>query len=332
MEYRQLGKSEIQVPEITFGAWAIGGWMWGGTDRKGALEAIYTAIDEGITAIDTAPIYGFGTSEEILGEVLSSIPRDRIVLMTKFGMRWDLEKGSFYFKTRDNDGKEVNIYKYSSAESIVYECEQSLKRLKTDYIDLYQIHWPDITTPIEESMIACEKLVQSGKVRVIGVSNFSISQMAEAENVLYFASNQVPYSMINRDIENDVVPYCLNNNVGILAYSPLQRGFLTGKIKTDHNFNPGDHRANSSYFKKNKYIKILELLKKIEPIAIDKNASLAQLVIKWTLQQPGITSVLVGARKKSHVMENVKAADISLSRPEIEQINTRLNELKVLLS
>lgn len=327
MKYRQLGQTELEVSVITFGAWAIAGWMWGGTDKKDAIEAIHSAIDEGITTIDTAPVYGFGVSEEIVGEALKSSVRDKVFLMTKFGLRWTMKKGSFYFNTKDNQGNEINLYKYSAPESIIEECELSLKRLKTDYIDVYQIHWPDNTTPIEETMNACQKLVQSGKVRAVGVSNYSTSQMMEAEKVLHLTSNQVPYSMINRGIEAEIVPYCLDKNIGILAYSPLQRGFLTGKIAADHTFNPGDHRANSPYFKKNNYTQILAFLKKLEPMAADKSATVAQIVIQWTIQQPGITTALVGARNRKQAAENAKSADISLSQSELNQIDEWLDDL-----
>jgi aryl-alcohol dehydrogenase-like predicted oxidoreductase len=327
MEYRQLGQSELKVSAITFGAWAIGGWMWGGADKKDALEAIQAAADNGITTIDTAPVYGLGLSEEIVGEALQGGLRKRMVLLTKFGLRWDSKKGSFYFHTNDNDGKPVNLHRYSGADGIVYECEQSLRRLKTDYIDLYQIHWPDPTTPVEETMNACQKLVDSGKVRAVGVCNYSADLMEQAESFLHLASDQVPYSMVNRGIEEKTVPYCLDKKIGILAYSPLQRGFLTGKFDPDHKFNEGDHRADSPFFKKNNYIQILNFLKKIEPLATDKGATLAQLVIKWTIEQPGITSALVGARNKKQVIENVQAGNISLSASEIDQINKWLGEM-----
>ena len=168
MEYRTLGNSELKVSAITFGAWAAGGWMWGSTDRNDAIEAIKAAYDLGVTSIDTAPIYGQGTSEEIVGEAIKGIPRDQVQLLTKFGMRWDLDKGDFAFHSKNNQGEPIEIYKYAGKESIIYECEQSLKRLGTDYIDLYQIHWPDSTTPIAETFEAVQQLVDQGKVRNVG--------------------------------------------------------------------------------------------------------------------------------------------------------------------
>src|SRR6201991_535804 len=172
MEYRQLGESGLAASAITFGAWAIGGWLWGGSDRKDAVAAIRASYEQGVTSIDTAAIYGQGSSEEIVGEALKGIPRDKVQIMTKFGMRWDDTKGELAFKSQDNDGKPLDIYKYSGKDSIIKECDASLRRLKTDYIDLYQIHWPDVTTPIAETMETLAGLVKAGKVRAVGGSNY----------------------------------------------------------------------------------------------------------------------------------------------------------------
>lgn len=169
MNYKKLGDTDLELSEITFGAWAAGGWMWGGTDMGDAITAIRDSYDLGVTSIDTAPIYGQGTSEEIVGEAIKGIARDKVQLLTKYGMRWDLKKGDFSFSSKNNNGEDIDIYKYAAKESIIKECEDSLKRLGTDYIDLYQIHWPDKTTAIEESMEAVAKLIEQGKVRYAGV-------------------------------------------------------------------------------------------------------------------------------------------------------------------
>ena len=160
MEYRQLQHSELTLSAIAFGAWAAGGWMWGQTDRHEAIKAMRAAYAEGMTSFDTAPIYGQGESEEIVGEALQDIPRDKVQILTKFGLRWDLNKGNFYVHSQNNQGKDIDIYKYAGKESIIQECENSLKRLKTDYIDLYQIHWADITTPISETFEAVARLIE----------------------------------------------------------------------------------------------------------------------------------------------------------------------------
>lgn len=260
MNYRTLGTTDLKISEITFGAWAAGGWMWGGTERKDSVNAVKAAYDFGVTSIDTAPIYGQGTSEDIIGEALKNIPRDKVQILTKYGMRWDLAKGDPAFKSKDNQGNHIDIYKYAGKESIVKECEDSLRRLRTDYIDLYQIHWPDITTPIGETMEAVAKLIEQGKVRYAGVCYYNVAQMKESEKFIKLVSNQVPYSMVNRGIESNVVPYCLENKKSILAYSPMERGLLTGKMKPGYTFGEGDHRANVRFFKDENLIELLLFL------------------------------------------------------------------------
>ncbi|MBV6881650.1 aldo/keto reductase [Epilithonimonas ginsengisoli] len=325
MEYRKLGHSDLKVSAITFGAWAAGGWMWGSTDRNEAIEAIRACYDVGVTSIDTAPIYGQGTSEEIVGEAIKNISRDKVQILTKFGMRWDLDKGTLAMNSKNNDGKDIDIYKYAGKESIIFECEQSLKRLGTDYIDLYQIHWPDVTTPIDETFEAVSRLIEQGKVRFAGVCNYDAQQMAEAEKTLKLVSNQIPFSMVNRGIEEETVPYCIENNKSILAYSPLERGLLTGKITPDYKFQDGDHRANLPHFQPEFIQKTNQLLDKIKPIADEHNASLGQLVLRWTIERPGMTIALAGARNAEQAVQNAKSMDIKLSKDEIKTIDDLVN-------
>lgn len=313
---------------IVFGAWAIGGWMWGGANEKDSLKAIHACLDHGISSIDTAPIYGFGLSEELVGEAIKG-KRDRCEILTKCGMRWEGSKGTYFFTSNDNEGVQREIYTYSGRDSIIAECEDSLKRLGTDYIDLYQVHWPDKSTPIEEAMEAFRILLEQGKIRAAGVSNYSVEQMEQASTVVDLASNQVPYSMVRRDIEEDVIPWCLENDCGILAYSPLQRGLLTGKITPDYTFSPGDSRPQSDHFKLNNLIRINGFLEKITPLAEEKGCSLSQLVIAWTLRQPGITVALVGARTEEQVKQNAGAMEVQLSDGEMGVINEELDKLKL---
>lgn len=329
MEYRKLGKSDLELSVITFGAWAAGGWMWGGTERKDAIKAIKASFDEGVTSIDTAPVYGQGTSEEIVGEAVKDLGRHKVQILTKYGMKWDQKKGDFAFKSKDNNDKEIDIYKYASAGSIIKECEDSLRRLRTDYIDLYQIHWPDITTPIEESMMAVQKLIKQGKVRFAGVCNYNAEQTKEAMRHVDLVSNQVPYSMVKRGIETETVPFCLQNNISILAYSPLERGLLTGKMKPGHEFAEGDHRANLYYFKDENIKRTGAFLDKIRHLAKDRDATISQLVICWTVDQPGITVALVGARNADQSVQNAQAIKVKLSESEIKEINRELAKLEL---
>lgn len=327
MEFRKLGNSDIDVSVITFGAWAAGGWMWGSTDRKEAIEAITASYHEGVTSIDTAPIYGQGVSEEIVGEAIKGIPRDKVQLLTKFGMRWDLEhpKGILAMHSKNNEGLPIDIYKYAGKESVIQETEASLKRLGTDYIDLMQIHWPDVTTPIDETMEALEILIQQGKIRSAGVSNYTTDQVKEARRTLGVVSNQVPYSMLNRGIEQELVPYAQENNLSIIAYSPMERGLLTGKYFNNLTLQDGDHR--NQYFKNFDLEKVKTFLNQIEPLAKEKQVSLSQLVLRWTSLQPAITVVLAGARNATQAIENAKAIHVHLSQEELQLIRKELDKL-----
>jgi aryl-alcohol dehydrogenase-like predicted oxidoreductase len=328
MEYRTLGQSDIKVSELAFGAWAIGGWLWGGADSKDAIKAVETAVSYGMTTIDTAAVYGFGLSEELVGLAIKG-KRDQVQIFTKFGIVWDEKRGHFFFASKDNSGKDVSIHCYSSKERVISDCDKSLKRLGTDYIDLYQIHWPDPTTPVAETMEALEILREKGKIRAGAVCNYSVEQMKETAETFTIASNQMPYSMVNRGIEKEIVPYCIEHNIGILAYSPLQRGLLTGKIKQGHNFGEGDSRPDSIYYKEPNLSRILQFADKIKLIANELKVTLAQLVLNWTILQPGITCTLVGARNTVQVLDNVKAADFRLTSEEINMINKLISDLSL---
>ncbi|WDF57087.1 aldo/keto reductase [Mucilaginibacter sp. KACC 22063] len=330
MEYRKLGRTDLEVSVITFGAWAAGGWMWGGNDDNDAIGAMHAAYDLGITSIDTAPIYGQGKSEELVGQAIKDFPRDKVQILTKYGMRWDDNKGQLAFKSKDNSGKPIDIYKYAGRDSVIMECENSLKRLGTDYIDLYQIHWPDVTTPIDETMEAVLMLKEQGKIREAGVCNYDAQQMQEAEKTISLASNQVPFSMVNRGIQNELIPHCIEHNKSILAYSPLERGLLTGKMKPGQEFGEGDHRAGVKYFKDENIKRTNDFLQKIKHIADDKNATLGQLVLRWTVEHPGITIALVGARNADQAKQNAKAIEVKLTAEEIDFINQQLDQLQII--
>ena len=328
MEYRKLPKTDIEISTLAFGAWAIGGWMWGGADKKDAIKAIHASIDHGMTTIDTAPVYGMGQSEEIVGEAIKG-NRKNLQIFTKFGLSWEQEKGEFYFDSTDNEGKPVKIYKYAARDQVIKECEDSLKRLKTDYIDLLQIHWPDATTPVSETMEALQILLQQGKIRAAGVCNYKLDLLKEGLQTVDLVSDQMPYSMVKRNIEKELVPFCIENNIGIIAYSPLQRGVLTGKFKPGHEFNEGDTRANAPEYKEPNLTRINNFLDKIKPIAGDHNITLAQLVLNWTANRPGISCVLAGARDEKQVKDNVKSLSFKLSEDELNTINGLLDNLKL---
>jgi aryl-alcohol dehydrogenase-like predicted oxidoreductase len=329
MELKTLGTSKVKVSPLAFGAWAIGGWMWGGAEESAALRAIKTALDVGMTTIDTAPVYGFGRSEELIGKALKDVPRDQYQILTKFGMNWKNSDGEFFFDTKDNNGRAVKMYKYAGKKKVKQECEDSLKRLKTDYIDLLQIHWPDATTPIAETMEALAKLIEEGKILAAGVCNYNVEQVEEALKTLPIVSNQVPYSMVNRGIEKDVMPQAVMKNISILPYSPLQRGLLTGKIKPGHQFSEGDTREDSKFYTRESIERTNALLQKIKPIADAHCATLSQLVINWTLNRPAMGCVLVGARDEQQVRDNAKAIDFKLSEEEMKQITLAADEFEM---
>ncbi|WP_411812156.1 aldo/keto reductase [Chryseobacterium scophthalmum] len=325
MQYRKLGNTDLELSVITHGAFAIGGNMWGGNEKQDSINSIHASLDHGVTSIDTAPFYGFGLSEEMIGEAIKGKDRSKIQLLTKFGLVWDgSNKGEFFFDAND-EGKIIPVYKFASKENIIKEVEESLKRLGTDYIDLLQLHWPDSTTPINETMEAMELLIQQGKIRAAGVSNYSVEQMEEANKTLKLASNQVSYSMLNRSIENDLVPYSLENNSGIIVYSPMERGLLTGKYFKENQLKENDHR--NGYFSQFDLDKVKFFLEKIEPIAQDKGITLSQLVLRWTTLQPAITVVLAGARNAQQAIENAKAMSFDLSQEELNLINSELSQL-----
>jgi len=327
MEYRKLGNTDIELSAITYGAFAIGGTMWGGNEKKTSIEAIHAALDHGITSLDTAPFYGFGLSEELIAEALKGKDRSKVQLLTKFGLVWDgsnQQNGEHFFDIEEN-GKKLFVFKYSSKANIIKEVEESLKRLNTDYIDLLQQHWPDATTPIDETMEAMEILIRQGKIRAAGISNYSLEQLKQAEKTISLASNQVHYSMLNRNIEKDLVPYSIEKNIGIVAYSPMERGLLSGKYFLDAKLKVDDHR--NGYFNQFDLSKVSAFLEKIAPIAEQKNTTLAQLVLRWTTMQKGITVVLAGARNAEQAIANAGAMAFSLSTAELSFIDSELNKI-----
>ncbi|MFA6243001.1 MAG: aldo/keto reductase [Candidatus Hydrogenedentales bacterium] len=326
MQYRKLGRSDLNVPVVSYGAWAIGGWMWGGTDDSAAIRAIQAAIDEGMTLVDTAPTYGMGHSERIVGKALQG-RRDNVIVATKCGVRWDLESGKVWFETTDNEGNPRKMTRCLRPESIRRELEQSLQRLGVDVIDLYQCHWPDPDTPIADTMETLLDLQRQGKIRHIGVSNFTVEMMTECLKAGVIVSDQPQYNPLQRGIENDVLPFCAEHEIGVLAYSPIAQGLMTGKVGMDRTFKEGDARAERPWFKPENRRRVLDMLERIRPIADGHGVTLTQLTINWVFSQKGLTTAIVGARDEKQVAENAKAADFTLTADELQTIRAAVEAL-----
>jgi aryl-alcohol dehydrogenase-like predicted oxidoreductase len=324
---RRLGSSDVHVSPVIFGAWAIGGWMWGGSEEAESIAAIHASLDAGVNTIDTAAIYGMGYSEELVAKAVRG-RRDKVVIATKCGMRWDgpETEGSDPWPQKDNSGRDVVIRKNARPASIAYECEQSLRRLQTDVIDLYQIHWPDTSTPVEDSMAAMLKLKDQGKIRAIGVSNYDEQWLASALKVAPVASNQPPYSILQRSIEAKVLPFAREHHIATIVYSPMERGLLTGSVTMDRQFPPGDHRATHKFFRPENRKRVLDSLAKVRPIADAHKASLAQLIINWTIHEPGITAALVGARNAEQARHNAGAMGFTLNNDERAMIRRAFDD------
>ncbi|MDZ8055806.1 MAG: aldo/keto reductase [Aulosira sp. ZfuVER01] len=300
MEKRTLGKSDVQITPILMGTWQAGKKMWVGIEDADSIKTIRAAFEAGITTIDTAEVYGEGHSERIVAEALSDV-RDRVEYATKVF---------------------ANHLKY---QQVIEACEGSLKNLKTDYIDLYQIHWPSGAfnseiVPIEETMNALNSLKEQGKIRAIGVSNFSREQIAEASKYGRIDSVQPPYSLFWRKIEKDLTPYCIENQISILAYSSLAQGLLTGKFARGTKFDPADNRAKNKLFQGENFERAQQALDKLRPIAEKHHASLAQLALAWLIAQPQ-TNAIAGARYPQQAKDNALAAEVKLSAAELSEID-----------
>jgi methylglyoxal reductase len=323
MRMRPLGKSGIEASVVGFGAWAIGGWMWGGTQESEAIRAIHAALDAGINLIDTAAIYGFGSSEEIVGKALKD-RRDQAVIATKCGMVAGTKAGSPKFRSTAlgiSEHGHIEARIYNHPDSIRDEVEWSLRRLQTDHIDLYQTHWQDPTTPIDDTMDALLSLKQAGKIRAIGVCNASVDQMRQYASRGELDSDQEKYSMLDRSLEAEQLPFCREQRIAVLAYSPLAMGLLTGKLGSEREFAAGDVRSMRPRFSKENRAKVAGMLGELKPIADRHKLTLGQLVIAWTASQPGLTHVLCGARTPEQASENAAAGNIELPTADLQAIN-----------
>lgn len=335
MQMRALGASGIEASAVAFGAWAIGGWMWGGTEEKEAVAAIHAALDNGINLIDTAPMYGMGRSEEILGKALQGGRRQKAIIASKCSLVWDGsgEDGLFFFGADDQRrlpddtvNPKYKVYKNNKPHLIRKGVEESLARLKTDVIDLLQTHWQEPTTPIEETMGELMKLKQEGKIRAIGCCNASPEEMDKYRAAGQLDTDQEKFNMIDRGMLEKNLPYCAKNKVAFLAYSPLAQGLLTGAIGPDRIFPEGDlRRTNPRYSQENRK-KVAEFLATIKPVADDYKLTLGQTVTAWTLAQTGCSHVLLGARNAKQVEENAKGGAAKLDNAALALVTRAMNE------
>jgi len=300
MQARPLGQSNVKISPILMGTWQAGKAMWTGIEDVETIKAIRAGFEAGITTIDTAEIYGEGHSEQIVAQAIADV-RDQVQLASKV------------FPT------------HLHYDEVITACERSLKNLQTDYLDLYQIHWPSGSfdteiVPIEETMEALKALKQEGKIRAVGVSNFSQAQLVEAQQYGQIDSVQPPYSLFWRQAEKELIPYCVEQNITVLAYSSLAQGLLTGKFGADHQFESGDHRAKNKLFQGENYQRALTALDQLRPIAEKKGCTLAQLALAWLIAQPN-TCAIAGARNAQQALANAQTLTVELSDAEIAEID-----------
>lgn len=313
MEFAQIGNLNLQASRIGLGTWAIGGWMWGGTDERPSIDAIRASLDAGVNLIDTAPVYGFGRSEEIVGKALREHGgRDGVIVATKLGMDWS------------DDGERV--WRDASPERIRREIEASLRRLDIEAIDLYQVHWPDALVPVEETAEALYQLHQDGKIRAIGVCNYAPEQMDAFREAAPLASCQPPYNLFEREIDDDVLPYCQNEGIALLTYGALCRGLLTGKMSADSQFTGDDLRQFDPKFQPPRYEQYLAAVERLDRFAQDyAGKRVIHLAARWLLDR-GVEIALWGARRPEQVEPIADVMGWSLDDEALAEIDRILDE------
>lgn len=310
MQFRQLGTTDTRVTTMAVGCWVMGGQWWAEPDDDESIAAIQAALDAGLNFIDTAPAYGFGRSERVVGRAIAG--RDGVVVATKCGLNWE-----------ESSGK---IWKDSSHDRILQEVDDALGRLGVDAIDLMQVHWPDPDRTVTEPMEALVKAQEQGKIKHIGVSNYSTEQMEEARKTADVVSLQPPYSAFTRGIEADLIPYCIGKGMAVLPYSPLERGVLTGKFHLDGVEPPDDLRRKHASMSAEQFEPTKQCLAALREIAGGLGTTLSALMIAWTIGRPGITSVLVGVRRPSQVADNIAGAELKLSDGDVSRIDAVLKQ------
>lgn len=312
MRYKKLGKTGLDVSVITVGTWAIGGANYGAVNEKDSIDAIHTMFDQGVNMIDTAPAYGYGYGEEVVGRAIKGM-RDKVIVATKGGLDWPEDKSEYIF----NDSKEY----------ILADCERSLKRLGTDYIDVYIVHWPDPKVPIEETMDAMNTLKKSGKIRHIGVSNFTKEQIEQASKFAEIEVIQPPYSMVNTSA-SELMEWSKRQDLGTMTYGSLGAGILTGAIREMPKFDKDDLRLTFyDYYQEPKFSRTMELLKVLDVYAQKYERPVAQVTINWSTQNPYVDTALMGVRNIQEAMENCAAMDWKLLPEEIAEINKAVQKV-----
>jgi aryl-alcohol dehydrogenase-like predicted oxidoreductase len=298
--------TNLNPTRIALGTWAIGGWMWGGTDEAESIRTIRSAVDRGINLIDTAPVYGFGRAEEIVGEAIAEIGRDKVLIATKVGLDW-------------RDGQP---FRNASKVRIHKEIEDSLRRLRTDAIDIYQVHWPDPNTRIEETAQAMAELHQAGKIRAIGVSNFSTEQMDAFRAVAPLHTAQPPYNLFEREAEKDVLPYCREIAIATLAYGSLCRGLLSGRVKADRAFEGDDLRSNDPKFQPPRLEQYLGAVERLDAFARETYGKrVLHLAVRWVLDQQPLSVALWGARHPAQLDDVADVRGWKLDTSALAQID-----------
>ncbi len=314
MRYKHVGNADIDISALAVGTWAIGGQQWGDVNEKDSIDAIRAMIDGGVNLVDTAPIYGNGHSEEVVGKALENGYREKVFLATKFSI------------SNDENGAVINNGSYENA---IWECEQSLKRLNTDHIDIYIMHWPDPATPVEVTMKALADLKKSGKIRFIGVSNFDRNLIEEAQKVVRIDFLQPPYSMVEES-QKELLAWCETQGIGTMTYGSLGAGILTGAIRELPDWDENDFRYTFyDYFKNPKFSKIMELLKVMDKIAQVRNKPLAQIAINWSTQKSYVSTAICGVRDPQQAYENCATFDWELTGEEMELIDSEIERLQM---
>ena len=316
MKTRALGPSGIEASTVAFGAWAIGGWRWGGTDAEDSIDAIRAALDAGMTMIDTAAVYGFGLSEELVGRAVAGRPRDEIVIATKCGLRWDVESPTLH---TESEGRRV--FRTLAPDSIREELDASLARLGVDHVDLYQSHWPDPGTPLEATVETFEALVAEGKIRAWGFCNVDPDALGVALANGRPSSDQERYSLLDPEEDARNLPVCREHGLAFLAYSPIAQGLLTGRVDGRREFAEGDLRRESPRFAPRVLDAVQAVLAPVKSLARDRDATVEQLVLAWTLARPGVTHVLAGTRSREQAIANARAGSLELGDDELAVVD-----------